>query len=95
MPEQLYNSMVSYINEPAGIDDSQTSFSLVDTALFPDAGDYRIVVDFETMIVSAHSAGTLTVTRGAEGTVPTAHANQTGVFLVWTAAGMLALFVAI
>lgn len=95
MAEQLYNSMVSYIADAGGLDDIATSFTIIDTALFPDLGDYRVCVDQEVMVVSAHSSGTLTVTRGAEGTTATAHAFQAAVFIVWTAGGLLALFVAI
>jgi len=88
MPEILTTSKISYLDEPAGIDAVQTSFKLIDTDVFPDAGDYRILVDQEYMLVSAHSVGVLTVTRGIEGTVASAHSPNTQVFTVWTPGGM-------
>jgi hypothetical protein len=92
MAEKLLKSLVSYLDEPAGIDASQTSFLLVDTDLFPDVGDYRILVDQEYMLVTAHSVGVLTVTRGVEATVASAHSPNTQVFTVWTPGGMEAWF---
>lgn len=88
MPEFLYPSLVSYVADVLGIDSAATSFTLTDTDMFPDVGDYRILVDREIMVVSSHLLGVLTVTRGAEDTTATAHATNAQVFTIWTAGGM-------
>jgi len=88
MAEFLYPSMVSYVADAGGLDESVTTVTLVDTTLFPDAGDYRVIIDAEIMLVASHAVGVLTVTRAQEGTVATGHAPNAGVFLVWTAGGM-------
>lgn len=55
------------------IDGSQTSFDVVDGSKFPSAGNFRVKVDDEIMLVTDRSADTLTVTRGQEGTSGAAH----------------------
>lgn len=89
MAEQLYNSMVSYINQPGGLDDTATSVQLLDLALFPDLGNYRITIEKEICLVTAHAAGLLTLVRAQEGTVASAHSNLLPVFVVFTAGGFL------
>jgi len=89
MAEQLYNTMVSYISQPGGLDDTATTVQLVDTGLFPTVGNYRCLIEQEIVLVTGNVGGLLTISRGEEGTTATAHSNQVAVFLVWTAAGML------
>lgn len=88
MAEFLYNSFVSYISQVGGVAAGDTTFQLLDTGLFPTICNYRIQIDEEVMLVTANVAGLLTVVRGEEGTVATAHANQSQVFTVWTADGL-------
>jgi CSLREA domain-containing protein len=55
---------------------SQTTFNVApDAAAIPAGVGFTILVDSEQMIVTAKSSSALTVTRGANGTSPAAHAD--------------------
>lgn len=88
MSEFLYNSLVSYVYQPAGMQDADATVQLSDVALFPTVCNYRITIDNEIMLVTANTGGLLSVTRGMEGTVASAHANNAAVFVVMTAEGL-------
>jgi hypothetical protein len=67
------------------IDASQTLISVASAAGLPSTTPFRIQVDSETMLVTAVSGTTLTVTRGIDGTPAVAHvsgANVQAGFLV-------------
>jgi len=89
MAEILSNYAFSTLNEPSGIDDSQTTFDVLDASGFPGSGNFRIAVDQELMLVTAVSSNTLTVTRAIEGTLATVHVNSSTVASVLTAGGIV------
>lgn len=88
MSEFLYNALVSYVNQAAGMDHAATTVQLLDTGLFPTTCNYRMTIDSEIMLVTANTGGLLTVVRAQEGTVASAHANQVPCFLTMTAGGL-------
>lgn len=88
MAEYIYNALISYVNQAVGVSSAATSIQLLDTGLFPTVCNYRITVDSEIMLVTANTGGLLTVSRAQEGTVATAHAINTPVFLSITAGGL-------
>lgn len=57
-------------------------------AVFPPQPQFRILVDNEIMLVTAVVGNIFTVTRGAEGTIPTPHTAGTAVFHVLTAGAL-------
>lgn len=74
----VIQSVHTQIDESGGIDDSQTSFSIDDAGIEKGA---IIACEDELMLVTGVSAsGTdLTVTRGYNGTTPTAHSDDTDI----------------
>lgn len=58
----------------SGINDSQTTFDVIDADALPEE-QYRIKVDDELMLVTGVATNTLTVTRGIEGTTAASHAG--------------------
>lgn len=87
--ERLYNLQT-------GVLASSTSASAVNLLLTPDSalpavGTYRIIVESEIMVVSGRSGDTLTVQRGAEGTVATTHAADTVCYVIASAGGLTAV----
>ena len=69
----------------SAIDASTTSITVAnfhtadEVTAFPAGVGFVLRIDAEQMIVTARSGNTLTVTRGADGTSPAAHAAGTGV----------------
>lgn len=84
--EQLANMAESTVDE--ALDASETTVTVVDGSVFPATGTFRVVVDDELMVVSARAGDDLTVTRGAESTTATTHANGAPIAAVITAAGL-------
>lgn len=60
------------------------SISVQNAVDFPTAGDFRIIIDNEIMIVTAVSGSTFTVTRGAESTSDTNHVDGSQVAQIIT-----------
>jgi hypothetical protein len=75
--EQLANNAVSKLN--GAITSIATSLTLKtgDGALFPAAGDFRLMLGEEILLCTARSGDTLTVVRGVEGTTAAPYGNQT------------------
>lgn len=86
MVEQFANNASSTL--ASGIDNSTASITLVDASRFSSTGTYRIVVESEIMQVTARSSNTLTVVRGSEGTIATAHSSGANVTQIMTASGI-------
>jgi hypothetical protein len=63
---------------------TSASCIVVDATAFPAAGDFRIKIDGEVLIVTAVSGSTFTVTRGAEGTAAATHASGANVIHLLT-----------
>src|SRR3989440_3385768 len=61
------------------IDDSQTSFDVVDASGIPNCVGFPIRIDDEQMLVTCYSGNTLTVTRGFNGTTAAAHSTGASV----------------
>ena len=57
------------------INDSVTSLTATSGAVFPSTGNFRLICGTEIMICTARSTNTLTVVRGAEGSVAASHAD--------------------
>jgi hypothetical protein len=57
------------------INDSVTSLTATSGAVFPSTGNFRLICGTEIMICTARSTDTLTVVRGAEGSVAASHAD--------------------
>lgn len=85
--EQYANSARSTLN--GAINNSVTSLVVASGTPFPSAGNFRLKIDDEIMIVGARSGTTLSsITRGAEGTTAASHADGAAVTSPLTAASV-------
>lgn len=84
--EQFTNNGQTTLN--GALDASQTNVVVASAATLPTAGNFRIRVESEIMLVTAVSGTTLTVVRGQEGTTGATHADGTLVRHILTAAVM-------
>ena len=84
--EQFANDARDFVD--TAINDSVTSLILDSASLFPSGGNFRIAVNTEIMLVTAVSGATLTIVRGAEGTVAAAHSVGDVVTGIVTAAAI-------
>lgn len=66
------------------IGSGDTTIVVADGSVFPSEGDFRIVIDFELILVTARSGNTLTVVREIENTVAATHTDATDVKAVIT-----------
>jgi hypothetical protein len=62
--------------------------TVTDATTFPTAGNFRIKIDGEILIVTAVAGTTFTITRGAEGTVAATHASGASVIHLLTKGSM-------
>ena len=72
----------------AALSNSATSLTVTDATKFPGAGNFRLKIDDELVLVTAVSGATFTVTRGVESTTAAAHSSGTRVEAVLTAAAL-------
>lgn len=87
MTEQLANSSTTTLN--GGIDNAVTSLTVTNGTLFPSAGNFRILIDSELILVGARSGNSLSsLTRGIEGTSAASHSNGANVTHLLTKAGL-------
>ena len=86
MTEQFANNAESTLS--GAINNSVTSLVVASATAFPSAGNFRIRMDSELMLVTAVSSNTFTVTRGAEGTTAASHSDGVLVKHVLTAAAL-------
>lgn len=84
--EQLANNASTTLN--GGINNSTTSVVVVSASGFPSAGNFRIIIDSEIMLVTSVSGTTFTVTRGAESTVAVSHLSAAAVTHIVTKASL-------
>lgn len=89
MAEQFANNASTTLN--GAIDASTTSVTVSSAGAFPAEGDFRILVESEIMLVTAVSANTFTVTRGAESTTAASHSNGVDVVHILTAGALTQL----
>ena len=87
--EQLYNLVTGALSN--SVSASATNIPLTPASLLPVGGTYRILVDAELMIVTEKIGNTLTVTRGAEGTIATTHAANAVCYVIASAGGLIAV----
>jgi len=73
----------------AVISATDTVFTVADGTNLPGTPDWRLRLDNELCLVTGISGNDLTVTRGIEGTTPTAHLDGTSVYCVMTAGGLI------
>ena len=74
MTERFSNQAVTTLSA-AITTTTATSCTVTDATMFPTAGNFRIKIDAEILIVTTVAANAFTITGGAEGTVA-AHARQ-------------------
>jgi hypothetical protein len=84
--EQYVNTGRTTLN--GGINDSQTSLSVTDGAVFPSTGNFRLKIDDEIVLCTERAGDTLTVIRGAENTTAAEHLNGAAITQVLTAGGL-------
>jgi hypothetical protein len=84
--EQIQNSSSSTLN--GAINNSVTTVTVTTGANFPSAGNYRVRVGTEIMLVTARSTNDLTVVRGYEGTTAASHSSGDACTLVLTAGSL-------
>lgn len=73
----------------AGINNSVTALTVASASAFPSAGQFRIAIGDELLLVTAVVGTTFTVSRGVEGSTAASHSSGATVFHVLTAAGLL------
>jgi len=81
--EQFANSAQTAL--ASALTSGAVTLTVSSSSLFPSAGNFRIRVDNELMMVTAVSGTTWTVTRGFESTTAAAHSNGATVTQVLTA----------
>lgn len=84
--EILQNNSETTLN--GSINDSTTTVTVTDGAVFPSTGNFRILVEAEIMLVTARSTHVLTVVRGIEGSTNVAHSDLVAVVHVLTEDGL-------
>jgi hypothetical protein len=88
VPDEQYSNNASTTLNGA-ITNSATSLTVASATGFPNAAQYRILIDAEILLVSAGAGSTTwTVTRGVEGSTAVAHSNGAVVTHVLTAASL-------
>ena len=84
--EQLGQDAVARLSAP--ITNVATSLTVTSASGFPTAGNFRITVSAEVMLVTAVSGTTFTVVRGQEGTSGVAHDGGSTVICSFTSGAM-------
>jgi hypothetical protein len=88
--EQHQNLSSTTLN--GAINNSVTTVTVTTGSAFPSAGNYRVMVDDEIMIVTARSTNDLTVVRGQDGTSAASHADLATIALVYSQQSLSRLF---
>lgn len=84
-PARISGAINRISNSGTPITSSATSITMTAVTGYP-AAPFNIQFDFEEMTVTAVVGAVLTVLRGAQGTTPSAHADQTiGLYRDWSA----------
>lgn len=84
--ERFANNAATTLN--GAINNSTTSVVVTSAAAFPSAGNFRILIDSEILLVTSVSGNTFTVTRGVEGTTAASHSDAAAVTHVLTATAL-------
>ena len=83
MPSEKYSDVAASTLNGA-INNSTTSVVVASATGFPTAGNFRIMIEAEIMLVTAVASNTFTVTRGIEGTTAASHADTLPVVQAFT-----------
>lgn len=87
MAESLANLATTSLSAPCAPSDA--TISVANTTPFPAAGQYRIRIDSELILVTGgNNTLTWNVTRGVEGTASAAHSSGASVTHILTAQGL-------
>ncbi len=84
--EQTANAADSLLD--GAINNSVTSLDVDDASAFPAAGNFRILIDSEIILVTAVSSNTFTLVRGQEGTAGASHLDNAPVTHILTAGSL-------
>ena len=87
MTERFSNQAVTTLSA-AITTTTATSCTVTDVTTFPTAGNFRIKIDAEILIVTTVAANAITIKRGAEGTVAATHASAASVIHLLTKGSM-------
>ena len=87
MTERFSNQAVTTLSA-AITTTTATSCTVTDATTFPTAGNFRIKIDGEILIVTAVAGSAFTITRGAEGTAAATHASGASVIHLLTKGSM-------
>lgn len=80
--ERFRNNAATTLN--GAITAAATTLTVTSAAAFPTAGEFRLLIEAEILLVTAVAGAVFTVTRGAEGTTAAAHASLVAVEHVLT-----------
>lgn len=69
---------------------ADTTITVTTGSKFPSTGNFRLLIESETLLCTGRSGNTLTVTRGVEGTTAAAHGSGQPVTLILTAGSLQA-----
>ncbi|AMV24178.1 hypothetical protein VT84_07260 [Gemmata sp. SH-PL17] len=89
--ERFANAAQTTLTAPIAAGTAPIVFTVFSASAFPSAGNFRVRIDNELMLVTAVSGTSWTATRPVEGTTGAAHATGATVTQVLTAAAMNAL----
>lgn len=84
--ERLHNNSLTTLN--GGITAAATTVTVADGTVFPNEGDFRVIVNEEIMLVTAVSGNNLTVVRGSEGTSAAIQADGAACRCILTAGAL-------
>ena len=87
MTERFSNQAVTTLSA-AITTTTATSCTVTDATTFPIAGNFRIKIDGEILLVTAVVGTTFTITRGVEGTTAATHASGASVIHLLTKGGL-------
>jgi hypothetical protein len=85
--EQFTNNASTTLN--GGINNAVTSLVVTSASSFPTAGNFRILIDSELILVTAVSGTTFTISRAVEGTAAASHSNGATITEIITAASLI------
>lgn len=86
---ELFNNYVAMTLAVAALA-GDTSITVNDASALPLGGNYRLMVDSEIMLATSRTGNVISVTRGQESTVATAHAFGVAVVPAVTAGALVA-----
>lgn len=84
--ERLHNNSLTTLN--GGITAAATTVTVADGTVFPNEGDFRVIVNEEIMLVTGVSGNDLTVVRGSEGTTAAIQADGAACRCILTAGAL-------